>query len=175
MRHPLLHVVLLATAVVATPALAQPADRPGRAAPFQAVLECRKVAEDAARLACYDAAAGRMDQAETQGEIVVIDKAQASAANRDAFGLKVPSLRVITRALSPDEVERLEGVVRTFREDGSGRYTFGLEGGAVWRQISGDLMRRPRQGSKVTIRKGTLGSFLMSVDGQATIKVTRVE
>ena len=144
-----------------------------RAAPLEAVLACRTVADDAARLACYDQAAGRMDQAERSGDIVVIDKAQAAAANRDAFGLHVPSLSVLTRALSADEANRYDGVVRAARSDASGHWTMSLEDGAVWRQIDGFLTRSPRSGSKVSVRKAALGSYLMNIDGQAAVRVHR--
>ena len=39
-----------------------------RAAAFQAVLDCRATTDAAARLACFDAAASSLDQAETKGE-----------------------------------------------------------------------------------------------------------
>jgi hypothetical protein len=147
----------------------------GKAAAFQAVLDCRGVADSAQRLACYDAAAGRMSEAETKGDIVVIDRAQASAAHREAFGLNVPSLSFVTRALKPEEVDRVDGVVDSARSDVNGRWTMKLQDGAVWRQISGDLLRAPHSGSKVAVRKGSLGSFLMNVDGQPSIKVHRDE
>lgn len=165
--------VLAATGAFAPAQAADATPAKTRAAPFEAVMACRKLTEDAARLACYDQAAGRMDEAEAHGDIVVIDRAQAAAANRDAFGLQVPSLSVITKALSPDEADRVEGVVRTARADAFGRWTLTLEGGAVWRQIDGYLSRPPRGGSKVSIRHGMLGSFLMNIDGQAAVKVHR--
>lgn len=166
----------LATALaVATPLAAQTRDKeaPDRAPAFQAVLNCRTISEAAQRLACYDAAAAKMGEAETHGEIVVIDRAQASAAHREAFGLHVPSLSFVTRALKPDEVNKVDGVVESARADINGRWTFMLEGGAVWRQISGDLYKAPKHGSKVVIRHGSLDSFLMNVDGQPSIKVHR--
>lgn len=144
-----------------------------RATAFQQVLDCRTVKTDADRLACYDAAAGRMDEAEHRGDIVVIDRAQASKANREAFGLRLPSLGFISKALTPEEVDQVTGVVRSARADANGAWTIGLEDGAVWRQISGDLMRAPKAGSKVTIRRGTIGSFLMNIDKQPSIKVHR--
>lgn len=161
--------------IALAPGLAAAADSPGRAQAFQAVLDCKKVADPAARLACYDAAAAKMGEAETKGDIVVIDRAQASAAHRQAFGLSLPSLSFVTKALKPEEVDRLEGVVKSARVDINGKWTVVLEDGARWRQISGDLQRPPKAGSKVAIRKGTLGSFLMNVDGQASIKVHRDE
>ncbi|MEO8115783.1 MAG: hypothetical protein ABI655_15445 [Phenylobacterium sp.] len=166
---------LALAATLAAPGLAQAKDSAvdRKAEAFQAVLDCRALADGAARLACYDAAAARMGEAEKRGDIVVIDRAQASAAHRQAFGLTLPSLDFVTRALKPEEVDALEGVVRAARADVNGRWTFNLEDGAQWRQISGDLMRPPRSGSKVRIRRGSLGSFLMNVDGQAAIKVHR--
>ncbi|WP_133254929.1 hypothetical protein [Phenylobacterium hankyongense] len=161
----------LAALAVAAAAPAQAADR--RAAAFQDVLQCRTVTEAAARLSCYDAAAGRMDEAESRGDIVVIDRAQASAAHRQAFGLQLPSLAFVTRALKPEEVDSIDGVVSAAHQDVNGRWTMSLADGASWRQISGQVNRDPQRGSKVKIRKGTLGSFLMNIDGQPAIKVHR--
>jgi hypothetical protein len=166
---------LAGLAIALAPGLAAAADKPSRAQAFQAVLDCKKVTDPAARLACYDAAAGKMDEAETKGDIVVIDRAQASAAHREAFGLHVPSLEFVAKALKPDEVDRLTGVVKSARADINGKWTLVLEDGARWRQISGDLQRPPKAGSKVAIRRGSLGSFLMNVDEQASIKVHRDE
>lgn len=173
-RH--LAVLVGAAAASALPILAHAAEPgPQNAAAFQAVLDCRKLADGGARLACYDAAAAKMGDAEKRGDIVVIDRAQASAAHREAFGLPIPSLDFVRKALKPEEVDRVDGVVKTARADQSGRWTLNLEDGARWRQISGDLMRPPKPGSKVQIRKGSLGSYLMNIDGQASIKVHRDE
>ena len=166
---------LAAALTLASPLAAQAKDKeaPDRAPAFQAVLNCRGIADASQRLACYDAAAAKMGEAETHGELVVIDRAQASAAHREAFGLHMPSLSFVTKALRPDEVNKVEGVVTTARADINGRWTFMLEGGAVWRQISGELYKAPKTGSKVVIRHGSLDSYLMNVDGQPSIKVHR--
>ena len=152
-------------------AAAEPAPH---AAAFQAVLDCRGQSDDAKRLACYDAAAGRMASAEKTGDIVVIDKAQAREAHRQAFGLTLPTLDFITRGLGHEEIDRLDGVVKSASPDGFGKWTIVLADGAVWRQISDEtLNRRPRPGSKVTIKKAMMGSFMMSIDGQPGIRVHR--
>jgi hypothetical protein len=39
--------------------------------------------------------------------------------------------------------------------------------------IDGDLLRPAHPGSKVSIRRATLGSFIMTVDGQPAGKVHR--
>jgi hypothetical protein len=167
-------ILVSAAAVLSIPALAIADPPPPRAAAFQAVLDCRAITGDAARLACYDAAAGRMASAETSGDIVVIDKEQARAANRQAFGLSLPSLDFITRGLSKDETERVEGEVRSASVDGLGKWVMILRNGAVWRQVSSEtLSRDPRPGSKVEIRRASLGSYMMKIDGRPAIRVHR--
>ncbi|HEV2531123.1 hypothetical protein [Phenylobacterium sp.] len=173
LSYPSAVIALAAFAAAPLAAQAKDKDAADRAPQFQAVLNCRGIADSAQRLACYDAAAAKMGEAESHGEIVVIDRAQATQAHREAFGLHVPSLSFVTRALKPEDVNRVDGVVEAFRTDINGRYTFVLEGGAVWRQISGDLNRPPKHGSKVQVRHGSLDSFLMNVDGQPSIKVHR--
>ena len=166
-----LGLVLAALApLAAAGAHAQPTPQPPA---FKSVLDCRGVGDPQARLACFDAAAAGLAAAAAQGEIVVVDRAQAAAAHREAFGLSLPSLDFVTRALKPAETEQVTGVVKALRRDASGRWTFMLADGPVWRQIDGDLAREPRAGSKVAIRRGALGSFLMNVDGQPAIKVHR--
>lgn len=174
LRPTVLMAVTLVASGVASAASAAKASPP-RAEAYQQVLDCRAVKTDAERLACYDTAAGKMDAAESRGDLVVIDRAQASAAHREAFGLQLPSLDFVTKALKPDEVDRLTGTVRAARADVNGNWTIGLDGGAVWRQISGQLLRAPKVGSKVSIRKGMIGSYLMNVDEQPSIKVHRDE
>ncbi|THD81732.1 MAG: hypothetical protein E7812_02635 [Phenylobacterium sp.] len=179
--HPLRRPARLAAAATAALSLALPGFAAAkdkdhdRAAAFQSVLDCRSVTDNTQRLACYDAAASRMGEAEAKGDIVVIDKAQAREAHREAFGLSLPSLDFISRALNSGEMDQLQGVVKSARADAYGHWTVVLEDGAVWRQIAGELNRDPHAGSKVVINKAALGSFKMSVDGQANIKVHRDE
>jgi hypothetical protein len=164
----------VAALLAAGPGLA--AEPPAHAAAFQAVLDCRSVTDDAKRLACYDAAAGRMATAEKSGDIVVIDKQQAREAHRQAFGLNLPSLDILTKGLTHEEVDSVDGVVRAASQDGSGRWTIVLTDGAIWRQISDEtLNREPKPGTKVTVRRAMLGSYMMRVDGQPGIRVHRSE
>jgi hypothetical protein len=167
---------LVAVATLVAGPAARAAPEAPQAAAFQAVLDCRGIAEAAKRLACYDAAAGRMDSAQKSGDIVVIDRAQASAAHRQAFGLNLPSLDILTRGMNHEELDRMDGEVRSASQDSSGRWTLVLTDGAIWRQISDEtLNHEPRPGSKVTIRRASLGSYMMKVEGQPGIRVHRSE
>lgn len=175
-HRPLAAAVLFAALGLPAAAFAQ--DRPRSPEPpavLRSVMDCRGIADNTARLACYDAATAKFGQAEEKGEIVVIDRAQAQQAHREAFGLHVPSLSFVTRALAPEEVDQVRSRLKSARADAYGKWTFVLEDGAVWRQIAGDLFRDPKAGQTVVIQRGALGSFKMSVEGQPTIKVHRDE
>ena len=160
-------------------ALAAPASKVdlGRAAVVQSLSDCRKITEDASRLACYDKAAGALDQAESQGQVVVIDREQARAVRRQAFGFNLPSLNMFNRgATKTDEgLDHLNLDIASVRHSSEGKWVFVATNGAVWRQTdSEDLAEDPHQGSKLFIHGGALGSFFCKVDGQPQVRCERV-
>jgi hypothetical protein len=165
----------LAFPALAAPALAQP--RPeGRAAIVQKLVDCRKTADDAARLACYDRAAEALDQAEARGDIVVVDREQARKVRRQAFGLSLPSLSLFDRGESDEELNTVTGAVRAARQDATGRWTVTLDSGATWTQVDTSPLRRtPKPGMTVKIRKAALGSFMMNIGDQHAVRAKRVE
>lgn len=150
-------------------------DKPqGRAAVLQSVVDCRKLTDDAARLACYDAAIGKLDEAEKTGEVVVVDKAQVREARKAAFGFNFQMPSFMTAGEKPEELERISAVVASARQDASGKWIIKLEDGAVWRQIdTAVLSKDPKKGSKVEIRTAMLGSYFMKVDNNMQMRVHR--
>src|SRR5690606_30656037 len=164
----------LMTLTAASPARA--ADPPGqRAAAFEALMACREEAEDAKRLACYDAAAGRMGEAEKSGDIVVVDRAQAEATRREAFGFNIPGLSVFDRGERSKPLESVSDVVAQARQGPDGKWLVELEGGAAWQQTDAAfLSKRPKAGSKAEIRKAPVGGFFLKLDGQPAVRAKRV-
>lgn len=164
-------------AALALAAGAQAADGDGgRAAVLKAVTDCRGVTDAAARLACYDSAVGRLDEADKSGEVVVLDRAQARAARREAFGFSMPSLSLFSRGEKEEALDRAEFTVTSARQDSLGKWIVELDTGAVWRQVDSEVLRRsPRAGSKAEIRNAALGSFFLNLDGQRAIRASRVK
>jgi len=153
---------------------APPAAKPNRAAVLQGLLDCRTKADPGERLACYDGAAAQMDQAEAKGDIVVVDREQARAVRKQAFGFTLPSLSLFERGEKPEQLNHVTGVVETARQNGNGMWTIGLEDGAVWSQIDGNPPNRdPKPGMKVEIKSAMMGSYMMSVDGQGAFRAHR--
>ena len=154
-----------------------------RAAVLQAIVDCRPMTDTAARLDCYDAAAAKLDQAEASGQVVVVDKEQVHQVRREIFGLQLPSLDVFsmggggkgaTAVDKADDVERIVETVKQAEKLQSGKWSVELESGAVWRQIdTNEITRDPHPGSKAEIRKASLGSYFMKLDGQPAVRAHR--
>ncbi len=173
-------VVLVIAAMTAGAAgAAKPSDKK-RAAVLQAIVDCRPMTDTTARLACYDAAAAKLDEAEAAGQVVVVDKERAREVRKDIFGLQLPSLDIFNRGgggkllSAAEDVDRLTETIRKASQQADGKWVFELQNGAVWRQIdNSEVLPDPRPGLRVEIRKGAIGSFFMKVEGKSAFKVHR--
>lgn len=148
-----------------------------RAAVLQDVVDCRRIAESAQRLACFDAAAARLDEAASSGAVVVVDREQVQQARREIFGFSVPSFDLFGGGegrAAPPPIENVEAVIEAYTRGGDGRLVLTLENGQVWRQIDGETASA-RRGATVRIRRAALGSYLANIDGQIAIRVRRVQ
>jgi hypothetical protein len=108
--------------------------------------------------------------------VVVVDRAQAQAARRQAFGFNLSALSILNRAATREEVNTLNATVTEAYRNGDGKWVIVLDNGAHWRQIDeADLSNPPHQGSVIRIRRASLGSYVMNIDGQPYIRVHRDE
>jgi hypothetical protein len=150
---------------------------PARADLVRALSECRSITDPTERLACFDKTAAALDEAQTKGEVVVVDRQQAQEVKRQAFGFRLDALSIFDRGGPKDRGEdAITALAQSAHRGANGHWIINLEGGAVWRQIDDEeLSREPHQGSAIRIRKATLGSFMMNVDGQPGIRVHRDE
>ena len=169
--------VLLAGAALVWPGVssaAGAADKQGQAEILRALDKCRSIAEANARLACFDQTSAALVQAEASGDVVVVDRQQVQAAKKQAFGFNLPSLSMFDRGPRKQELTTVSDVVASATQRLRGAWEVTLESGATWVQTDTDeLSRDPKPGSKVVIRKAALGSFMMTVDGQPAIRVSR--
>ena len=176
-KHAIGLALLAAFGIGTTAALAQAPVKPaGRAELVQKLVDCRKLTDDSARLACYDQAAAAIDQAEAKGDIVVVDREQARKVRRQAFGFTLPSLSLFEKGETQEEIENVSGKIASVRQDATGKWILKLEDGAVWAQVdSNELFKTPKPGMPVKIRRASMGSYLVSVDGTRAFRARRVE
>ena len=112
---------------------------------------CRRIADDGARLACYDRHA---------------DQAAAPASPAD-FGLP---------ARPPAEaIDAIEARITRVDPLPHGRRLIHLDNGQRWRQVESRSHPSLKVGDQVRIRRASLGSFLLKREGSgATLRVKRV-
>lgn len=150
---------------------------PARPQSFEALVRCRAITEDAARLACFDAAAAALQSAQERRELVVVDRQQVREGRRRLFGLALPRIPIFGGGdddTDEDRVDTVEGVVASASQDGLGHWVVALQDGAVWVQVDNrPLALRPRPGQRVVINRGALGSFMMRVNNQPGLRVRR--
>ncbi len=175
-RSALAAAVMLCGGVLAMPAPAQDSD----SARLNAILACGTIDRKSARLSCYDAlvrgtpARPAKDGKSGQDQVAVPTSAAAPAPTpTQAFGSEQ-----VKRDKHEREKEVSQILARTVSavDDGIGHYTITLEDGVRWKMteaVPGFVP--PRQGDMVRIRKAALGSYLMDVNYQGSVRVSRVQ
>ncbi len=140
-----------------------------RAEVLKALIDCRSIPDAGARLACFDKAAAEIDKAEAGGDIVVVDRKQAQAARRQAFGFSLPTLAIFDKAATKEELNVIEAKVVSGAPGPDGRWVITLADGAVWHEI-GDAEPNldPRPGKTARISRGSLGTYFIKIDGVST-------
>jgi hypothetical protein len=165
--------VLIAALMLGPPAWSQ--TPPSTAPALNDLYACAGIADDAARLACYDAATGRLRQAESQGQVAVVDRERARQLERESFGFQLPSLsRLLGGGGGERAIENIQANVSRVRELANGYHSFVLDNGQVWTQIEPQGVRNVRAGDSVRIERAAMGSFrLISSRGGAGHRVRR--
>jgi hypothetical protein len=163
--------ILTAVSTSATALQARELERPEL---LSRLVICRTLADTGQRLACYDRAAAALDSAERAGDVVVVDRAQVTAARRQAFGFSLPSLSLFDRGDRVEPITEIETTLTQGTQLGDGTWIFTLADGSAWRQI--DTSRatfRNRPGQAVRVRMASMGSFMLTVDRSPAIRVKR--
>lgn len=164
----------LAICAFARPALAA---EPAKAIPgqIQRLIACRGVADGAARLACFDREIALTQSNIASKDLVVIDRAQAKVARRSMFGFGGVNIGNLFGDSDGDEIKEVAGVVDSARRSSDGTWTIKLADGSTWMQTAyEEVAFSPRKGQKVVVRRGALGNYKLSVNGQPGVKVRRI-
>ena len=140
------------------------------------LLACRQIADPAARLACYDAQTTALATATERSDIVVADRQQVEQTRRGLFGYAAGEAPLLGVGGDGAEAKRLDTKVTSSRRSRDGGWIITMAEGGTWEQVdSKPLALSPKPGQKAAITKGSLGSYFVSVDGQAAIKMRRIQ
>jgi hypothetical protein len=166
-----------AAALVAPAALTAQKGKPqARPEAFEALVRCRAVTDDSARLRCFDAAAATLQQQAENRDLVVVDRKQIQETKRGLFGLDIPNLNPFGGGGGDgvEEIKSIESTIRSAHTDGDGRWVITLEDNSTWAQTDNyPLAVNPKRGHKVKIVKASMGSYMMRVNGQPGVRAKR--
>lgn len=160
-------------AAIAVPALAAPADDASDRvlAPFAA---CRALADPAQRGLCYDRAYDGVRAGLAKGDVMISDAAHRQAA----FGLRSVTAKrsgsARDGATVPIGVTAIDSTIVATRPYGVDMFTFQLADGGVWRTADGGPDPQFPRGTKVHLKRASLGGILLQAEHGREFKVIRV-
>lgn len=174
-----LALAIAASMLVLSGALAAQDKRPA-GDPLDPLRTCRAIAADAERLACFDRVSGTLVAAADEGELSVVNREEVRKTRRTLFGFALPDLGIFGRGDkakekdAADEIEVLNTTVASSRSTADGIEVTTAEG-AVW-LISNPPRRlmTPRPGHTVELRRGSLTSYFIRINGQGGVKARRI-
>jgi hypothetical protein len=145
---------------------------------FNQLTACRAIADEQARLACFDKASAAIAEAVEKGNLALIDREQVRKVRRSLFGFAVPKFPFFgdkDSEANDDEPKEIQTTLRSFAAMGNGRYRVAIaEPQSVWETTESTSYTEPRQGAKVTIKGGVLGSYFMQVGSNRWARARRV-
>lgn len=164
--------IVLAFAI-ATPTNAQEAGPAGPPA-IANLSNCRTMSVTSERLSCFDRTALELETALRGGELLVVDRTQATAARRQAFGSTDAPADVLLPPRPQDRIDAIETTLTRATQAGDGRWTFVLADGNTWTQVDTDRVRiNNRAGETVRVRRAAMGSYLLVVGHSGAVRVRR--
>lgn len=133
------------------------------------LLECRKLEDTAARIACYDnIPLGQAAAAPSP----VTRPAPAEIPRAGGFGSNQLPRAAAALDAEPNEIS---AKVSAVTERTPGTYVLTLEDGAQWQFVDATSKSYdpPRPGSTIQISSASLGSYLMRYAGQRSVRIRR--
>ncbi|MES2497495.1 MAG: hypothetical protein V4618_15380 [Pseudomonadota bacterium] len=147
---------------------------------FRNLLNCRAIADNAARLACFDQSTSALQQAEAKKDLVVVDRKEIRETRKSLFGFTLPKIGLFgggddEKEETKEAVIELQSTVEAARPIAGGNWSLRLADGAgTWETMSA-MVDAPRAGDKVRIKKATLGSYLGQIGINRGVRFRRVE
>ena len=168
---------------------------------LEALGKCAAMADNTARLACYDAVAPQLkttlatpppalDRKPTReeeeswfgfniGDLFGGGSASTQTAPEQFGNDRLPQTQAAIEN-AQQEVDSITAGVTDYSFTPFGKFIIFLDNGQVWRQIEGDAERahfaRNPKDNKVSISRGLIGSYNLTInDSRKVFKVTRVK
>lgn len=125
------------------------------------LARCLSIADDAGRLACLENGTRALIGAVARGDAAVVDRATRDAESRRA-------------AAAPPPVEAVDSTLAAASAHGDDHWTLHLADGSRWDTEVWTITRTLRPGIAVTVRRASLGGYVLHIPGERSVRVRRV-
>lgn len=129
---------------------------------------CMAETADAARLACFDREAARLEAGAGAGAAPVLTPEERFGLRGDVARETVERERAAKQAL-----EKLEARVTAVAAGPTGDWVVTLDNGQVWGQVPSGTRYTIRVGDAVTITPAALGSYMLTGESGRSVRVRR--
>lgn len=168
-----LFMTVIISAMLAGPVLARDREATTPSKALDELTKCTAIVVDPDRLACYDRAVKTVMEGQRAKAFVVLDKAEVQRAKRSLFGFSLPSIKLFGSGDDEQALKELTAVMRSSVPLPGGLIRFELDDGGVW-ETTEQVMLAPRKGDRVTIKAGSLGSYVATAPGRRSARVRRL-
>jgi hypothetical protein len=139
---------------------------------LKAAQACTRLGDDAARLACYDAALGH----NAASSAAKPPAAQQSGVSKTETSAKFGDNGQLHPESKADLPKNLTAQVQQVTPLPTGLYRLALDNGQIWRTTEADLALAFKVNDMVTISRRVLGGYEISLAGHSTsVNATRVK
>ena len=137
------------------------------------LVECRAIADDAARLVCLDREVTLLAAKVSAGSVAIVSRSAELAKRQAHFGLPGPEADLF-KDKNGASTASVTGTVRTAAMDAYGKWVLVLADGSRWHQVDDySLSSTPLTGQQIIITRAAIGTYKLAVDKQAPIRVRR--
>lgn len=132
--------------------------------------ECRAIPSADLRLQCLEKAAAALEASIKAKDVMIVDRSDVRKTRRSLFGLALPSIRLFGAGNDDAEEQAFTEITSTVASAGAvanNRVEIRLadDADAVWRTTD-PMNFPPRAGAAIRIRKGTMGTYFITVEGR---------
>jgi hypothetical protein len=157
--------VAVSVAFMLVSGAALPLEAGAQQGPVDRVKACAAVADDAARLKCYDAAVGGL-QSDIQVPVYKLPELEAT-------GRKTPPASTI---VPKQTLDRISVGVSAIGIGADGKLRFTLSNGEDWRQTDSTSLKNLGKGPwEAELRKAAMGSYMLRIGNKAAVRVQQVK
>lgn len=137
---------------------------------------CKAIAQDSARLTCYDRAAATILASRASGELMVMDRKTVIARKQSRFGLATSTSDMFGGGKDDDttQVRQIDTKIASVKAANSyGRWNLELANRSVWQTIDA-LTFPPDPGDKIVLKEAPLSGYRASIASGRSVLVKRI-